>query len=136
MQMASGLMAISEGISAEADANTNAQLNADVYAITLVGIFLNLQKAWSETLNQDTQNLYIETLKEIGVDGSAAAIASLNEQRNIDSTASDEATGQIDTAVQGQKGVALTIANAMTPIFTLQDSVFELLKTEADALHK
>lgn len=134
--MCDSIMGIAQGISAQADANTDSELTAAIAVIDLVSIFLPLQQAWSKQLSTEAENIYVDNLKVPGNPGGAAKVAADTQIRNVDSTNSDMETGNLDTIIQGQKAQSQILGNSMNTIYSLEDPVNELLRAQTDALQQ
>lgn len=130
------MIAVAEGIGTAASANTDSVFSTSLAIITLIAGYLPLQQAWSKVLNTDAENIFIANMEVPGNPGGAANVAAVTEQRNIDSTQSDLQTGNMDNLVQGQKGQAQLLGNAMTAIYTLQNPINELLQLQSQLLQQ
>lgn len=130
------MIAVAEGIGTAASANTDSVFSTSLAIITLIAGYLPLQQAWSKVLNTDAENIFIANMEVPGNPGGAANVAAVTEQRNIDSTQSDLQTGNMDNLVQGQKGQAQLLGNAMTAIYTLQNPISELLQLQSQLLQQ
>jgi hypothetical protein len=134
--MCDALLGMASGIAAQSNANTDSQLTTSMTVIDLVSVYFKLQEAFSTLLSTDAENIYIANCKVPGNPAGTALVASATEQRNCDSTESDLETGNIDQIIQGQKGQSQILGNSMSAIFSLEDPVNELLRTETDSLQQ
>lgn len=134
--MCDSIIGIAEGISAQATANTDAQLSTGLTVIDLVTIYLALQTKCSEKLNVLAQNIYIANCNMPGNPEGSAEVAEATQERSVASTKFDLDTGNINTIIQGQKSAAQILGNSMTAIFSIEDPVNELLKVQVDILQQ
>lgn len=134
--MCDSLLGVASGIAAQSNANTDSQLTAAMSVINQVSVYFALQQAFSIKLSTDAENIYIANCKAPGNPAGTALIAAATQQRNCDSTESDLETGNIDQIIQGQKGQSQILGNSMSAIFSLEDPINELLKTEIDSLQQ
>lgn len=134
--MCDSLLGVASGIAAQSNANTDSQLTAGMSVINQVSVYFALQQAFSIKLSTDAENIYIANCKAPGNPAGTALIATATQQRNCDSTESDLETGNIDQIIQGQKGQSQILGNSMSAIFSLEDPINELLKTETDSLQQ
>ncbi len=133
--MSDSIIALAQGIGAQADANIDASLTTGLSVITLIAAFLPLQQAWSKTLANDAETIYEDNLKIPGHPEETAVVAGDTQQKNIDSTSSDRETGNIDNIIQEQKAQAQILGSSMSQIYTLEEPVLELLRMESDLNH-
>jgi hypothetical protein len=134
--MSDSILAIAQGIAAQSTVNADSELTTGLTVINLISSYLSLQSAWSKTLSTDAENIYIANMNVPGNPSGTASVAAATQTRNVDSTTSDSETGNIDNIIQGQKGQAQILGNAMSNTFSMQDPVNELLKTETDSLQQ
>ncbi len=134
--MCDSLLGVASGIAAQSNANTDSQLTAGLSVINQVSVYFALQQAFSVKLSTDAENIYIANCKAPGNPAGTAIIAAATQKRNCDSTESDLETGNIDQLIQGQKGQSQILGNSMSGIFSLEDPINELLKTESDLVQQ
>ncbi len=134
--MCDSIVGVAEGISAQATANTDAQLSTGLTVIDLVTIYLALQTKCSEKLNVLAQDIYIANCNMPGNPEGSAEVSEATQKRSVASTQFDLETGNIDTIIQGQKSSAQILGNSMTAIFSIEDPVNELLKVQVDILQQ
>ncbi len=140
--MYSSLYAIAEGISAQEDANTQAQLSTALFAIFLVGGILPLQEAWMKQISEDTQIYLNDTLKVAGPDipptpggdphkGSGPSMIPVtamdNQQKSMDTNQSDLETGNENNLVETAKAQEGYLGNSLDQVFRMQEPINELL---------
>ncbi len=133
--MSDSIIALAQGIGAQADANTDASMTTGISVITLIAAFLPLQQAWSKTLGTDAEQVYQDNLKIPGHPEQTAVVAADTQQKNIDTTQSDLETGNIDNIIQSQKAQAQILGSSMDQIYSLEEPVLELLKMMSDLNH-
>ena len=134
--MCDGLTGVAEGIGAMSTANTSSELNTGLSVLNLIEMYLPLQQAWSKILNEDAEAVYIANLKVPGNPAGTVVVAEKTEEKNNDSTESDQETGNLDNIIQGEKGQAQLLGNAMSSIFNLETPINELLKAEISTIQQ
>lgn len=127
-------IAIAEAIGAQTNANMNSQTVTAESVISLTETYLPLQQGWSAILNQDSLNIFIESLKVSSDPTAAPQVAALSEVKNTHSTQSGLDTGQLDNVIQSEKGQAQALGNAMVNTFDLQNPLNDLLRAQTEAL--
>lgn len=127
-------IAVAEGIGAQAAVNMDCQTTTALTVISLIQAYFPLQQAWSNTLNQDAENIFLANLNVPGNPGGTAAVAAAIQARNTDSTDADLETGNINTIIQGQKGQAQLLGNAVSNTFNLEEPLNDLLRAQSDAI--
>jgi len=142
--MYSSFEAVAEGIGAQQDATVNAQVSTACFAIFMVGAILPLQKAWVDQLNQDA-NTYIEdTLRMSGPEvppdptqpgyphnGSGPCMAAVcaidNQEKTMDTNASDLETGSANNLVSCAKAQEEYLGSSLDMVFGLQQPLFDIM---------
>ncbi len=132
--MHASLVDVAIGIDAQAKTNAASQLLTGLSVISLISAFLPLQKAESDQLNLDAEKIFQAQMASAGKPGGAAAVASVVEQRNIDSTTSDIETGKLNSIIEQQKGAAQIEGNILTGTVDLEQPIIALLRAQVEAI--
>ena len=125
----SGFFDIIKGVSAETDANRDAQLIKALDVISLVGAYLPLQEECSAALNQDAGDIYDASMKVPGRPEASALVASAVENRDKDAAMCDLRTGNFNALIQSQETVMNLLTTAMMKVFSQIDPLARMMHT-------
>jgi hypothetical protein len=130
------IIAIAEGIGAQANANIDASMTNGLSVISVISTYLALQEAWSKLSNQDAEDVYQAQMDVPGNPGGTAAVAAAMQKQTNDSQNSTVSTGKLDNIIQEQKANEQSLSNSMTAIFNTEEPVNQLLRATSGAIQQ
>lgn len=128
--MYSSVLAVVEGIAAQSNVNKDSQLTTALFVLSLLPSMLKLQKAWLDTIKDDAEKYYADSLSAATGNEKAVALAAAdNQTKLLHSQQSALETGKQNTLVEQQKAQLQIAGNNTSLTFGLMTSVSDYISS-------
>ncbi len=119
-----GLALVAKSISEVGNLNQENQFITCDQAVNDVSAYCKLTTSWSETLNNDEYECFVDTMS-VGPSNpqEAAAAAQAHAQYNADSSTMNKETGNLETQIQNLEAQLQREGNFMQTVYQLQSPI-------------
>lgn len=129
-----GIDVVAEAVAKMSNTDYESENITALQTLSLIGVALPLNMAWSEQLTADQQQYFTDSLM-IGSDSSYAAVAAADESKYMmDSSSMNQETSAQNNMVQEEKSEVSSLGNAMTQVYSTEQGPEQLLKSLNSAI--